>query len=216
MAEFEIIEREGLKQVKINLQNETVRAEAGALFYLSGNIEIESKGTGGAAGFLKSMATGENIFRPSYTGSGEVFLEPSFSGYHVLELQGEEWVMDAGGYWASEGSVEISAKFNRLLTGLFGGEGLAQTTARGNGKVVLQTPGPIEEIYLENDKLVVDGTFAVARSGNLNYRVDKATKGWLGAGASGEGLVNVYEGTGKILLAPFPYWELLMLQKLAA
>ncbi len=216
MASFEIVEDEGLRFVKIVINNETVRAEAGALFYYVGNIQMESKGTGGMGGMIKSLATGESIIRPSYSGTGEIFLEPSFEGYYILDLQGKEWVMDTGGYWASEGSVQISAKRNKLLTGLFGGEGLFQTTAQGQGRVVVRAPGPVEEVHLRNDRLVVDGNFAVARTASLNYTVNKATKSLLGTVTSGEGLVNTYEGTGTVLLAPNAYWEVTMLRQLWA
>jgi uncharacterized protein (AIM24 family) len=216
MAKFEIIEEEGLRFIKVLMNNETIRAEAGALFYFLGDIRMESQGTGGVGGFFKSLATGETVVRPSYTGTGELYLEPSFESYHILNLQGEEWVMDTGGYWASEGSVQVDAKRNKLLTGLFGGEGLFQTTAKGHGQVVMKTPGPIEVVHLRNDRLVVDGNFAVARSATLNYTVTKATKSLLGSLTSGEGFVNTYEGTGTVLLAPNPYWEVMMLRQLWA
>ncbi|WP_199245092.1 AIM24 family protein [[Phormidium] sp. ETS-05] len=216
MAKFEIIEEEGLRLIKVLMNKETIRAEAGALFYFHGDIRMESQGTGGVGGFFKALATGEALVRPSYTGTGELYLEPSFEGYHILNLQGEEWVMDTGGYWASEGSVQVDAKRNKLLTGLFGGEGLFQTTAKGQGQVVIKTPGPIEEVHLRNDRLVVDGTFAVARSATLNYTVTKATKSLLGSFTSGEGFVNTYEGTGTVLMAPNAYWEVMMLRQLSA
>jgi uncharacterized protein (AIM24 family) len=50
----------------------------------------------------------------------------------------------------------------------------------------------------------VDGSFAVARQAHLDYSVQKAAKGILSSMASGEGLVNVIRGTGRVLLAPVP------------
>jgi uncharacterized protein (TIGR00266 family) len=214
MAKFEVIDREGMRLVKITMQNETVRAEAGAMYYMRGQIQMESKGTGGLGGLIKSAVTGEALFRPTYTGTGELYLEPSFAGFHILELQGEEWVMDRGSYYASEGTVEITAKRNNLITGFLGKEGWFQTMARGSGKVVLQTPGPIREINLKNNRLVVDGNFAVARQGNLTYRVEKAAKSLLGSVVSGEGFVNVYEGTGKVLIARTAYGRAFMQKKI--
>lgn len=214
MAKMEIIEEEGMRLVKITLQNETVRAESGAMYYMRGNIQMESAGTGGLGGFLKSAVTGENIFRPTYKGTGELYLEPSFGGFHILELQGEEWIMDAGGYFASEETVEITAKRNKLISGLFGGEGLFQTVAKGRGKLVLSTPGPLREIHLQNNRLVVDGNFAVARKGNLDYRVEKAARTFMGSMLSGEGFVNVYEGTGTVLIARTAYGRAFMKGKI--
>ncbi len=62
--------------------------------------------------------------------------------------------------------------------------------------VVVACPGPIEVIELENEKLVVDGNFAVARSESLEFSVQKASRSIIGSFTSGEGLVTVLEGSG--------------------
>lgn len=215
MATFEVIEKEGLRLVKVILQNETVRTESGALYYMLGNITMQSK-TPSAGGFLKSLATGENIFRPTYTGTGELYLEPSLSGFHIMELNGTEWILDSGAYWASDGNVEVGVERNKLLSGLIGGEGLFQTKVKGRGQVVMMAQGPVEVVQLQNDRLVVDGNFAIARTNTLNYRVEKASKSILGSMTSGEFLVNTFEGTGTILLAPVPYWQVKLLREITA
>ncbi len=215
MAIFEVIEKESLHLVKVTLQNETVRTESGAMYYIRGNIQMESKAPS-AAGFLKSLATGENIFRPTYTGTGELYLEPSLSGYHIIELDGSEWILDSGAYWASDGTIEVGIERNKLVSGLLGGEGLFQTKVKGRGKVVMVAQGPVEVINLRNDRLVVDGNFAIARTSTLNYRVEKATKSLLGSMTSGEFLVNTFEGTGTVLLAAVPYWQVMMLRQIIA
>ena len=66
---YEIIEKQGQKMVKATLVDQTVRAESGALHYLKGDIELQSK-MPGAGSLLKSLITKENIFRPTYTGTG--------------------------------------------------------------------------------------------------------------------------------------------------
>ena len=43
---------------------------------------------------------------------------------------------------------------------------------------------------------------AVAWSGTLDFTVERSGQSLIGSAASGEGLVNVYRGTGKVLLAP--------------
>ncbi|WP_343217817.1 AIM24 family protein [Halotia branconii] len=40
---LKFIERESLHLVKITLQNETVRTESGAMYYIHGNITMQSK-----------------------------------------------------------------------------------------------------------------------------------------------------------------------------
>ena len=58
------------------------------------------------------------------------------------------------------------------------------------------------EITLQNDVLKVDGNFAIAWSGSLDFTVERSGKTLIGSAASGEGLVNVYRGTGRVILAP--------------
>jgi uncharacterized protein (AIM24 family) len=215
MANFEIIEKQGLRLIRVTLDNETVQTESGAMYYMRGKIQMQSK-MPSAGGFLKSMVSGENIFRPTYTGTGELYLEPSLKGFHIMELDGREWILDAGAYWASDGSVEVGIERNKVFAGLIGGEGLFQTKVKGKGKVVMVAQGPVETIHLENDRLVVDGNFAIARTNTLNYRVEKATKSILGSVTSGEFLVNTFEGTGTVLLAPIPYWHVMMIDKIVS
>lgn len=58
------------------------------------------------------------------------------------------------------------------------------------------------EVLLDNDVLKIDGSFAICWSGSLGFTVERSGKTLLGSAASGEGLVNVYRGTGRVLLAP--------------
>lgn len=75
----------------------------------------------------------------------------------------------------------------------------------GSGILCLESKCPREElieITLDNDVLKIDGNMAIAWSGSLNYTVERSGKSLIGSAASGKGLVNVYCGTGKVLLAP--------------
>lgn len=86
-----------------------------------------------------------------------------------------------------------------------GGEGLFNLGIQGNGILCLESKCPKEElieIELNDDILKVDGNFAIAWSGSLNFTVERSGKSLVGSAASGEGLVNVYRGTGRVLLAP--------------
>ena len=58
------------------------------------------------------------------------------------------------------------------------------------------------EIELENDELKIDGNLAVCWSSNLDFTVERTTKTLVGSAVSGEGLVNVYRGTGRVLMSP--------------
>ncbi|MGF1573475.1 MAG: AIM24 family protein [Sumerlaeia bacterium] len=202
MATFEIIEKQGLKMIKATIANETIRAEAGAMHYMRGNVELESK-MPSAGGFLKSMVTQESVFKPTYSGSGEVYFGPPIFGeYTILDLHNEEWILDKGAYVCSDMGVEIGSFRNKAFSGFMSGEGIFQTKASGTGKLIIQSPGQLEIIDLVNDRLVVDGDFAVARQSCLNFGVKRAAKSLLGSMTSGEGLVNVIEGTGRVYISP--------------
>ncbi len=215
MATFEIIEQQGLKIVKATVTNETIRAEAGALHYLQGKVELKTA-MPSAAGLLKSMVTQESIFRPTYTGSGVVYFgPPSFHEYMMLDLDKAAWVLDRGAYVCSDAGIEVGVFRNKALAGLFGGEGWFQTKLEGTGRAVLKAPGPVQTIDLQNDRLVVDGSFAVARQAHLDYTVQRASKSLIGSAASGEGAVSVIEGTGRVYLAPVPNWQVSLIDAIS-
>ena len=58
------------------------------------------------------------------------------------------------------------------------------------------------KVILENDELKIDGNLAVCWSSNLEFTVERSTKTLVGSAVSGEGLVNVYRGTGRVLMCP--------------
>lgn len=74
-----------------------------------------------------------------------------------------------------------------------------------NGILCIESPVPYSELVcidLDNDILKIDGNFAIAWSDSLDFTVERAGKSLIGSAASGEGLVNVYRGSGRVLLAP--------------
>jgi len=217
MAHFEVIEKEGLFLVKALLENETVRTESGAMYYMRGNIKMESK-MPTAGSFLKSMVTSESIFRPTYTGTGELYLEPSFSSFHIFDCAGKDWLVQPGGYVASEEAIKLDIHRDKVVTSFLSGKGLLNfwTKLKGNGKAVIVCPGPVEEINLNNERLVVDGQFAVAWESSLDYKIEKATKSLFGSATSGEFLVSTYTGTGKLFLAAVPNWRKFLLDQVSA
>lgn len=210
MAEFEVHHLEGVRYVDAHLDNETIRAEAGALSYHTGDIEIHSLLMPSPRKVLRSLLADEAVYRPEYSGTGTVTLESSLGGFHVLELKDESWILEAGTYWASEGSIALSFHRERFLTAYWIGEGLIylQTKVSGSGKVVVTTRGPVDEVILqEGQKLAAEGRYVICRSEGVSYKVRRATRNFLGRFTSGEGLVRVFEGPGKLLLNPAPYWR---------
>jgi uncharacterized protein (AIM24 family) len=130
MAKFEVVEQEGMRFVKIGLANEMVRAEAGALSSMSGTIVMDVP-LPSLGRILKSYLSEQSYLRPTYTRTGELLLEASFAGYYVFDLNGETWILESGSYWASEGSVEVSATRERALDLVPGRRGLHRLADQG-------------------------------------------------------------------------------------
>ena len=94
---------------------------------------------------------------------------------------------------------------SNLSSAVLGGEGLFSLSLQGKGVFCIESYCPKEElimIELENDVLKIDGNMAIAWSGSLEFTVERSGKSLIGSAASGEGLVNVYRGTGKVLMCP--------------
>jgi uncharacterized protein (AIM24 family) len=210
LAEFKVHSMEGTQYVDVHLNNESFRAEAGALCYFVGDVSVKSKLLPSVGGILRALMADEKIYRPTYTGTGIVTLESSLGGFHILDLANESWILEPGTYWASDEGVNVSFHRERIATAFWAGEGLIylQTKVSGTGKVVVTTRGPVEMIQLEKGKKVaVEGNSVICRSADVSFKIGRASKGYIGAVTSGEGRIRIYEGTGTILLNPSPYWR---------
>ena len=197
------------RQIALYLNNDKVTIEKGAMSYFQGNIQMVSGVTvGNALGRLvRGAVTGEQMAQPEYTGTGLLVLEPSFKHFLVLELaNNESIIVDDGMFYCAQGSVRMRAVAQRSISSaLGGGEGLFQQELTGPGLIVLESPVPMSEIdiiELNGDTLKVDGNFAVLRSSELQFTVERSAKTLIGSAVSGEGLVNVYRGKGQVWLAP--------------
>lgn len=199
------------KQVVCDISKSPITLQAGAMQWMAGNVKATTgiKGVGDFFGkSVRGSVTGESAIKPEYTGSGTLVLEPTYK--HILLVDVADWngsiVLDDGLFLACESSLKHKAVMrSNFSSAVAGGEGLFNLGIQGRGVLCLESPVPREElveIYLDNDVLKVDGNFAIAWSGSLDFTVERSGKSLIGSAASGEGLVNVYRGTGKVLLAP--------------
>lgn len=199
------------RQVICDLSKARVTTQAGAMQWMVGDVNATTglKGVGDLfSKALRGSVTGESAIKPEYTGTGTLVLEPTYK--HLLLLDVADWngsiVLDDGLFLACESSLKHKAVArSNLSSAVAGNEGLFNLGIQGSGVLCLESMCPKEElieITLENDVLKVDGNMAIAWSGSLNFTVERSGKSLIGSAASGEGLVNVYRGTGKVLLAP--------------
>ena len=201
------------RQVVIDIDKDhSAIIQAGAMQWMGGNVRATSgvKGIGDFLGkAIKGAVTKETAVKPKYVGEGCLVLEPTYK-YIILADIGK-WgpagmTIEDGMFLACDANVKskVVARKN-LSSAVLGGEGLFNLSLQGNGVAALESNVPEDElieVLLENDELKIDGNLAVCWSSNLEFTVERSTKTLVGSAVSGEGLVNVYRGTGRVLMCP--------------
>ena len=201
------------RQVVIDIDKDhSAVIQAGAMQWMGGNVRATSgvKGIGDFLGkAIKGAVTKETAVKPEYVGEGCLVLEPTYK-YIILADVGK-WgsagmTIEDGMFLACDANVKskVVARKN-LSSAVLGSEGLFNLSLQGNGIAALESNVPEDElieVILENDELKIDGNLAVCWSSNLEFTVERSTKTLVGSAVSGEGLVNVYRGTGRVLMCP--------------
>jgi uncharacterized protein (AIM24 family) len=203
------------RQVLAQLQGNTIKMQAGALQWQCGSISSETglgSGAKAVGGFLKNMVkgfvTGESAVKPLYTGYGFVMLEPTYKYIIIEDIS--QWgpggiVLQDGLFLACDATLQEKVVSRKTLSSLVAGEGLFNLSLTGNGVAVFESPVPREElieIELNNSELKIDGNMAIAWSNTLELTVERSSKSLVGSMVNGEGLLNVYRGSGKVWMAP--------------
>ena len=201
------------RQVVIDIDKDhSAIIQAGAMQWMGGNVQATYgvKGIGDFLGkALKGAVTKETAVKPEYVGEGCLVLEPTYK-YIILADIGK-WgpagmTIEDGMFLACDANVKskVVARKN-LSSAVLGNEGLFNLSLQGNGVAALESNVPEDElieVILENDELKIDGNLAVCWSSNLEFTVERSIKTLVGSAVSGEGLVNVYRGTGRVLMCP--------------
>lgn len=208
MALIDITETEGMRQVRLRIENETVRASRGALSNMVGDITMTPR-LPGAGDMFRSIFTQEARIRPFYTGTGSIMLQPSLGGYHVIDVvAGERWILEPGVYWASEGSVSLGLHREPMWASLWSGDGFLswKTTLQGHGRVAINAPGPVKTVAVDAGDLRVQGRLVLGRTDGLRFR-SRAAARFPRNLISGQRRLRSFEGAGRALVCWTPYWN---------
>jgi uncharacterized protein (AIM24 family) len=208
MAQFSIRDIEGMRQVRIDIKDEQVRARKGAMSNTRGNIKLIPR-VPGVMDFIRSAYNDEARIRPWYQGTGTILLQPSLGGYHLFDVvEGEKWVLEPGVYWASEGTVKLGLHRDPMFTSFFLGDGFLEwkTGVTGAGRMAINTPGPVELVEIEDGEFRAQGRIILGRTAGLKFtsgRPASFPRHWL----SGQKRLRVFSGTGKVLVCFTPFWN---------
>lgn len=197
---------------------EAVRAEAGAMLYLTSDVEIQTSTGGGVFKGLKRIFAGESFFITSFLnagGSGKAlaaFAAPYPGKIIPLDLQklGGRFLVQRDGFLCAAAGIEIEVAFTKKLgAGLFGGEGFILQRLTGDGMAFVHAGGTVVRRELEaGETLRVDTGCLVAFSESVDYDI-QFIGGVRNALFGGEGLfLAKLTGPGPVFLQSLPFSRL--------
>jgi uncharacterized protein (TIGR00266 family) len=193
---------------------ETLRAESGAMLFMTQNVEMNTD-LQGASAAMSRMMTGQNVFLTDFTynstsGEGLVGLGTDFPS-KIVRLTLEDYenstlICQRGAFMASNPSVNIDMEFTKSLSaGFFGGQGFILQRLSGQGDVLVKAGGTLVEKDLsEGETLRVSSGSIVAFTSTVDYDI-QMIPGIKNAMFGGEGLfVTTLKGPGKVWLQGMP------------
>ena len=201
------------RQIVIELNGkESAIIQAGSMQWMAGHVKATTgiKGVGDFVGkMVKGAITKETAVKPEYVGNGILVLEPTYKYLILVDVGswGEKGMtIEDGIFYACSGTVKNKLTARKTISStVLGKEGFFNLSLVGEGVAALESNVPYEELIeveLDNDELKIDGNLAVCWSSGLEFTVERSMKTLVGSAVSGEGLVNVYRGTGKVLMSP--------------
>ncbi|KAL4144326.1 hypothetical protein PRNP1_013462 [Phytophthora ramorum] len=210
------IEGHDSQVVHIELEPEQcLRAETGAMIFMTDGVEMETTTAGGFGEGMKRMMTGENFFvsRFTYHGSekGKVALGTSFPSkivhLRLSDFIGESIICQKGAFLCGSDTVNIEMEFAKKFgVGFFGGEGFILQRLTGRGDVLVRASGTLIERELQpGEVLRISSGCLVAFEPSVHYDITMM-KGAKNVLFGGEGLfVTTLTGPGKIYLQSLPF-----------
>ena len=185
---------------------EKVTGEAGALTYMTPNIDVRTRlrerGILGSLG-LKILG-GQSLFVNDYIAEGRLgqvaLVAAPVGDIQVLKVEpGRGYIVQKAAYLASTEDVELDVKWEGFTKGLFG-QGLFMIKVYGKGDLFINTFGAIDRHELAaGEELVVDNFHLVVFSDSCDYKVTKFG-GWKETILSGEGFITHIRGPGEVYI----------------
>eukprot|EP00545_Synedropsis_sp_CCMP1620_P001528 CAMPEP_0119005354 /NCGR_PEP_ID=MMETSP1176-20130426/1665_1 /TAXON_ID=265551 /ORGANISM="Synedropsis recta cf, Strain CCMP1620" /LENGTH=304 /DNA_ID=CAMNT_0006957143 /DNA_START=190 /DNA_END=1104 /DNA_ORIENTATION=+ len=194
---------------------QVLRAESGAMMYMTEGVTMETTTGGGMSSGFKRMLTGQNVFISDYRYEGpegtfgQVALGTDFPSKIVrlsVEDYGGKIVCQQGALLCASHTIDIEMEFTKNLTsGFFGGEGFVLQSLQGEGDVFVKAGGTLIRRELdEEEQLRISSGCLVAITQDVDYDV-QMMPGIKNAMFGGEGLfVTTLTGPGSVWLQGQP------------
>ena len=167
MAEFTVREVEGMRQVRIDIRDETVRARRGAMSNMRGDDHAYAAAAGG-----RRRAAARSS--PARRGCGRSTPAPARSccSRRSAATTCSTWTRARAGSSsrASTGprraACELGLFREPFWASLWAGDGFLawKTTVTGHGRVAINAPGPVETVEVSDGELRVQGRLVLGRT----------------------------------------------------
>jgi uncharacterized protein (TIGR00266 family) len=195
---------------------DVVRAEAGAMMFMTDAIEMDAKLEGGFLGGLKrKFLAGESFFITHFRAqntAGRVAFAGPYPG-KIIDLEiahGQQVLCQKDSFLCAVGEIDLSIAFTRRIgAGFFGGEGFILQKIEGQGKVFMHSGGTIVPMQLgAGERLKVDTGCLVALDASVDYDIIRVG-GIKTSLFGGEGLFfAALRGPGRVWLQTLPFSRL--------
>lgn len=184
-------------------KGESIIAEAGALVYLKGDVEIKTKMRANVLKTVKVSFLGSESFFVNEYIAKEDGCSLGLTGPPVGDIveipisPNDGYIVQSGSYIASTPGVEIDTKWQGFTKGIFGSE-FFMLKVTGTGKVFCNVyGGVIQKQLTQGEQLTLDNYHLVALTLNSEYKVTKFG-GLKSTILGGEGLVTQIMGPATI------------------
>lgn len=196
---------------------ESMLAEAGTMLYMTDDIQMSTRISGGLFKGLKRKFAGENFFMTTFRNDGRDKAQVGFGSYYPGKVVPIDLRMFDGTFYCqqraficSTDQVEISMAFvKRIGAGLFGGEGFILQKLIGDGIAFLHAGGTIiRKELLPGETMRVDTGCLLGFSQTIDYDIT-IVNGITNPLFGGEGFFFAQlGGPGEVLLQSLPFSRL--------
>ena len=195
---------------------ESVVCEAGAMSWMSPNMQMETKAKGGVGGFFGRALSGESGFQNVYTargGGGLIAFTSSYVG-NILAVEitpDKPVIIQKRAFLASTPDVNMEVFFQKKIgTALFGGEGFIMQKLSGSGIVFLELDGSVINYDLKAGEQMLISTGHLAMMDATVSMDVQQVKGAKNILFGGESLFNtVVTGPGVVTVQSMPLSNLI-------
>ena len=192
-----------------------VRAEAGAMMFMTEAIQMDARMEGGLLGGLKrKLLAGESFFITRFRANGlpgKVAFAGPYPGKIIpLDLISQQLLCQKDSFLCAVGDLDLSIAFTRRIgAGFFGGEGFILQKIEGSGKLFIHSGGTIVPFTLAaGERLKVDTGCLVALDSTVDYDIERVG-GIKTTLFGGEGLFfAALTGPGRVWLQTLPFSRL--------